>query len=196
MAAASSSLAGGAGIGAGGDQTVVSGRGFLVQGRIPGGADVHEAMIAVWEAGDLPFPERLLAVLLMAERAGGPVGWKSAALHVAGERKRYGDSDQRWIDLRVDHHPQPVVQLERLLGQWRLILDRPDRPSRRLRPAEVGWLQEQLGVVVSGRWNDETEAALELVYGRENLENRWLGGADVDPQAWEHIRLVLGWSPH
>ena len=34
--------------------------------------------------------------------------------------------DDRWIDLRVDDHTDPVLELRRLLDIWRLLSERPD----------------------------------------------------------------------
>ncbi len=61
----------------------------------------------------LPLHRRLLAALRAAEAAGGDVrGRQSAALLVApaaGERWRTA------VDVRVDDHPEPLDELERLL---------------------------------------------------------------------------------
>src|SRR6202043_3403259 len=57
----------------------------------------------------LPFPRRLIAAMQAGETAGGDKrGKQSAALVICGE--------QEWpdLDLRVDGHPDPLAELERL----------------------------------------------------------------------------------
>lgn len=76
---------------------------------------VPEAMAAAWEAaaGAPDLAGRLLAALKGAEGAGGDVrGRQSAALVVVGPE---GEPWRRKVELRVEDHPDPVAELERLL---------------------------------------------------------------------------------
>lgn len=73
---------------------------------------VWEAMAEAYETGDGPLAERLLAALDAAQAEGGDIrGKQTAALLIVGERP----SPIPLIDLRVDHDPNPLVQLRRLL---------------------------------------------------------------------------------
>ncbi len=92
----------------------VAGPGFAAQGNILTGPDVVDAMVGtLHERIDLAFPERLLAALQSAEEAGGDSrGRQSAALVVTGPYPRR-------VDLRVDDHPEPIGELNRLLNLWR-----------------------------------------------------------------------------
>ena len=57
----------------------------------------------------LPFPQRLIAAMRAGEAAGGDKrGKQSAALLI------YGDEEWSELDLRVDDHPDPLAELERL----------------------------------------------------------------------------------
>lgn len=99
----------------------VTGPDFAAQGNILTGPEVVTALVDVWNEGGLAFPERLLAALAAADAAGGDSrGRQSAALLVVGKGKGYGGNDDRWIDLRVDDHPDPVNELSRLLDLYRL----------------------------------------------------------------------------
>src|SRR6185295_6805863 len=51
---------------------------------------------------------------------------QSAALLVVRDGAGYGGADDRWLDLRVDDHPDPVPELQRVLGVWRLLYERPE----------------------------------------------------------------------
>ena len=77
-------------------------------------------------AGGQPFPELLVACLAAADAAGGDRrGRESAALLVVREGSGYGGGNDRWIDLRVDQHDDPIGELGRLLAFQHLYFDRP-----------------------------------------------------------------------
>lgn len=95
---------------------------FAVQGNMLANADVLPAMRRNFLETVAPLPERLMAALDAAQAAGGDRrGQQAAALVVeqlgAAERSREGVD--RICDLRVDDHPQPIVELHRLLVLWR-----------------------------------------------------------------------------
>jgi uncharacterized Ntn-hydrolase superfamily protein len=58
----------------------------------------------------------LVAALHAGEGEGGDVrGRQSAALLVVRDKGGYGRATDRYIDVRVDDHPDPNVELSRLL---------------------------------------------------------------------------------
>lgn len=177
----------------------ITGPNFAAQGNILAGPEVVDALVQVFQQDDLPFPERLVAALQAADDAGGDRrGRQSASLLVVGKGKGYGGLTDRWIDLRVDDHPQPIPELGRLLELHRLFLDKPSQPPRELNEGDIGWLQQVLvseGYLeqhATGTWDDATAKALEGLYGVENLEERWLGGPRIDPVAWQRLKTVFG----
>jgi uncharacterized Ntn-hydrolase superfamily protein len=103
-----------------------TGRGYAAQGNILAGAGVVDALAETFESAGHPFPELLVACLAAADAAGGDRrGRQSAALLIVREGGGYGGGNDRWIDLRVDDHEDPVGELGRLLGLTHLLLDRP-----------------------------------------------------------------------
>ena len=93
-----------------GDRT---GAQFSVQANMMAGPDVWPTMAAAYEASEGPLARRLLAALNAAEDAGGDArGRQSAALLVVAAD---GDPWRRVADVRVDDHPEPLAELERLL---------------------------------------------------------------------------------
>jgi uncharacterized Ntn-hydrolase superfamily protein len=103
-----------------------TGPGLAVQGNILARAEVVDDMYDTFVAAARPFPELLVACLAAAERQGGDRrGRQSAALLVVRAAGGYGGGNDRWIDLRVDDHPQPVDEVARLLALHRLYLNRP-----------------------------------------------------------------------
>jgi uncharacterized Ntn-hydrolase superfamily protein len=83
---------------------------FSVAGNMLVGTDVLDATVAAYASGArLPFAERLLAAMDAGERAGGDKrGRQAAALRI------HGDEDYPRLDLRVDDHDEPLVELRRL----------------------------------------------------------------------------------
>jgi uncharacterized Ntn-hydrolase superfamily protein len=84
-------------------------------------ADVLPAMRRAFLGSDAHLTERMLAALEAGQAAGGDRrGQQSAAIVVeqlgAAERSREGID--RMCDLRVDDHPEPIVELRRLLTLW------------------------------------------------------------------------------
>jgi uncharacterized Ntn-hydrolase superfamily protein len=175
------------------------GDGVAVQGNILTGADVVDAMLEAFQAGGMAFPELLMAALRAGdERGGDRRGRESAALLVVREAGGYGGANDRWIDLRVDDHPTPIPELARLLELHRLFLDKPSTPPRDLGEDDVRWLQDllrrtqHLDRAPTGAWDEETEHALEGLFGVENLEERWTTGPRMDPVAWAHLQRTFG----
>ncbi|WP_457630997.1 DUF1028 domain-containing protein [Oceanithermus sp.] len=175
-----------------------TGENYAAQGNLLAGEEVVEALERVFcERVDLPFPERLLTALLAGDRAGGDRrGRQSAALLVVGAGKGYGGFNDRWIDLRVDDHADPVPELERLLRIHRQLFN-PARNARPLSAAEIAWIQQtaaRLGLYggpASGEWSPETERALAALLGRENLEERYRGGPELEEEVLGKLRAAF-----
>lgn len=83
---------------------------FSVAGNMLAGPEVVAETARVFRAGrGLPLAERLLAAMAAGERAGGDKrGRQGAALRIQGAE------DYPSLDLRVDDHPAPLEELERL----------------------------------------------------------------------------------
>jgi len=93
---------------------------FAVQGNILAGEAVVKAMAAAYEQAQKvegsQLADWLAAALHAGEGEGGDTrGRQSAALLVVREKSGYGRVGDRFIDLRVDDHPDPNVELSRLL---------------------------------------------------------------------------------
>jgi len=90
---------------------------YSVQANMMLNDDVVPAMSrAFMEHSDLPLAERVLQVLQAAQSAGGDIrGKQSAALIVVGPDVEQEVWNDRKIDLRVDDHQDPLVELDRLL---------------------------------------------------------------------------------
>jgi uncharacterized Ntn-hydrolase superfamily protein len=129
----------------------IASSGFSVAGNMLAGpavvADTHAAFLA---HEGLPLPERLLAALDAGEAAGGDRRGRQSAAMVMVTTEDFPD-----LSLRVDDHPDPLVELRRLHGIWQR--DRApwlrDQPSK-ARPSgatdmdaiEARWARQGLDI--------------------------------------------------
>ncbi len=108
----------------------IAGKNFAAQGNILTGEAVVKAMAQAFQNTPGELALKLMAALEAGERAGGDSrGKQSAAILVARPNGGYGGFDDRYIDLRVDDHPEPVQELRRLLNM-QLLFRRQDRAFR------------------------------------------------------------------
>ncbi len=108
----------------------IAGKNFAVQGNILTGEEVVKAMAEAFQNTQGELALKLMASLEAGERAGGDSrGKQSAAILVARKGGGYAGFDDRYIDLRVDDHPEPVQELRRLLTM-QLAFRRQDRAFR------------------------------------------------------------------
>jgi len=106
----------------------VAGNGAAIQGNILVGPQVVDAMQQSWLASDpdAPLARRLLAALRAGDDAGGDRrGRESASLLVVTAGGGYGGGNDLLIDLRVDDHVAPCVELERLLDLHHVYFEPP-----------------------------------------------------------------------
>jgi uncharacterized Ntn-hydrolase superfamily protein len=134
-----------------------TGPGFAAQGNILAGAGVVDGLADTFVAGGRSFPELLVDCLAAADAAGGDRrGRESAALLVVRAGGGYGGWNDRWIDLRVDHHDDPIGELARLVDLQRLYFDRPVPadlvPVDGTTASELRSLLEELGAGPGGRF--------------------------------------------
>jgi uncharacterized Ntn-hydrolase superfamily protein len=172
-----------------------TGPGFAAQGNILAGAGVVDGLADTFLTGGRPFPELLVECLSAADGAGGDRrGRESAALLVVRTSGGYGGWNDRWIDLRVDHHDDPIGELARLLDLQRLYFDRPAAADLlaldEAAAAEVRSLLEDLGAGPGGRFGlvyaptSEVAAGAELIEGRHSVGDPRTLPSNWDPQ-WQ-----------
>jgi uncharacterized Ntn-hydrolase superfamily protein len=156
-----------------------SGNHHASQGNILVGEKVVTEMSSAFEQAKGELVDRLLAALLAGDRAGGDRrGKQSAALLVVRERGGYGGYTDRYVDLRVDDHPQAVDELARVFEAYdREMLIRND-PLLEATPDLVSELQRRLAALdryrgdPDGAYDANTRAAIEAFAGEYNLEGK------------------------
>jgi len=98
----------------------IVGDGYSVQANLMLSNLVWSEMSKAFESSDGPLAERLLAALEAAQNVGGDIrGQQSAALLVVKAEATGKLWEDRYIDLRVEDHPEPVKEIKRLLKVFR-----------------------------------------------------------------------------
>jgi len=157
----------------------VSGDRFAAQGNILVGAAVVDAMAGAFGSSEGELCDRLLSALLAGDVAGGDRrGKQSAALLVVRDRGGYEGRNDRYIDLRVDDHPDAPAELVRLFTMWDgTMLIRNDPPLEGTEEL-ISELQRRLAKIgrydgpSHGTFDEATRLALADWAGRNNLEGR------------------------
>ena len=169
---------------------------YTCQGNILVGKDTVLAMARTFEQTTGRLCDRLVAALAAGQAAGGDSrGQQSAALLVVRQGGGYGGFNDRFIDLRVDDHPQPINELQRILQLHKLYLFPPDPADILVIDHDVARELQQLLTVlgdyqgaISGSYDEVTRTAFRKFSGRENLEERWFEDARVDRTVLEFLR--------
>lgn len=157
----------------------VTGEGFACQGNILVGAEVVAAMARGFEEAEGDLVDGLLAALRAGDRVGGDRrGRQSAALLVVREAGGYGGYTDRYVDLRVDDHPDAVAELARVFDVYdREMLVRDD-PLLNAAADLVRELQRRLTRLgryegePTGTYDEATRRAVAAFAGEHNLEGR------------------------
>ena len=174
--------------------------GYACQGNILVSEATVAAMAETFERTPGELWDRLVAALEAGQKAGGDSrGQQSAALLVVREGGGYASRNDRFIDLRVDDHPAPIEELQRLLLLHKLYLF-PSNPAD-LIPIDERIARELQAVLrkeghysgpASGIYDDATQMAMRRLIGIENLEERWHEDRRIDRDVLEYLRHKFG----
>ncbi len=159
----------------------IAGPGYAIQGNILAGEQVVESMLASYtQDSGSSLMWRLHRALLSGDRSGGDKrGRQSAAIYIVKTGGGYGGMNDRWIDYRVDDHPDPVHRLGELLELHDLYfgessdLDRISLNGDALRDLQM--IMQQAGCYsgpLTGEYDSSTRTALVKFIGNENFEER------------------------
>jgi uncharacterized Ntn-hydrolase superfamily protein len=172
-----------------------TGDGFCCQGNILTGPEVVDAMVEGYTTVGGSFANRLLAALEAGQAAGGDArGKQSAALVIVRPNGGYGGRNDRWVDLRVDDHPEPIAELRRLVMLHRVYFDVDDADLLPLDDALLAIVAARLvsvgALANAGADRATVLAALERWAGRENLEERLRSDGQIDSVVLEMLGSV------
>lgn len=171
-----------------------AGDAFAAQGNCLAGAAVVDALASEFSNARGTFADRLVAALRAAQLAGGDKrGQQSAALIIEKPRGGYGGYNDRYVDLRVDDHPQPIEELARLLQLHKLYffeaLPCDVIPIDAQVRAEIEHHLRRVGAATEAPADDAAlHTALVSFMHVENLENRVRDDGAIDRQTLEYLR--------
>jgi uncharacterized Ntn-hydrolase superfamily protein len=156
---------------------------YTVQGNILENRETVDAMADTFEATEGGLPEKLIAALHAGNAAGGDQrGEQSAALYVAKPEGGYDSGNDRWIDVRVDDHDDPIDELERVFRIYDITLLEREEPDEyeSLAGETAESVQQTLASMgfyegdPSVEFSEDAREALEDFRGMNNFENHEL----------------------
>ncbi len=166
----------------------IVGDSFACQGNIliPGTVEAMAAAFEQARRGPGELADWLVGALAAGQAAGGDSrGRQAAGVLVVRHNGGYGGNNDRYLDLRVDDHPEPIDKLTELVVMHHLYFGEVD-PANLIPLAEVAGPLQQLMQRTghyrgsfSGQFDDATRSALRALVGSENLEERWDGTGDA-----------------
>lgn len=173
----------------------ITGTHFAAQGNILVDANTVEVMAKVFHETEGTLAARLLAALEAGQEAGGDRrGKQSAALYVVKEKGGYGGFNDRFIDLRVDEHTEPIKELIRIY-QLQQLYFAPSQPERVV-PIEADIKMEVVQSLLLGGYLNEPMAnvdeeiyrALTSFIHTENFEMREQRKGWIDLEVLQYMK--------
>lgn len=172
----------------------VTGKHFAAQGNILVDENTVKAMAETFESTEGSLAYRLLQALNAGQQAGGDSrGQQSAALLVVKEKGGYGGYNDRYIDLRVDDHPEPITELIRIYGLQQLYFAKA-KPENvvaiegEIRETVVQHLKRLDYLKADASDDEELHKALTAYIHTENFEEREQEKGKIDLEVLEFMK--------
>jgi uncharacterized Ntn-hydrolase superfamily protein len=173
----------------------VIGDGYACQGNILAGETVVKDMAEAYEKTEGDLIDRLFAALDAGHAAGGDRrGMQSAAILVVRKEGGYEGGNDRYVDVRVDDHPKPIEELERIFALYDMTLLNREDPSRLYRIQGDISLKIQEALVSQGfleavdkEFSAAAVSALREWVNTNNFENKWR----EDGTIWQSVLEYL-----
>lgn len=164
------------------------------QGNILISEETVSEMSRTFEASEGPLAERMLKAVAAAQHAGGDSrGKQSAAVYVVQEGAGYGGYNDVKVDLRVDDHPEPIEELQRLYELHKMYAA-PSEDKLAIEGDVLKTVVEQLvklsllGMGDYNSYNAEVKEALKAFVLRENFDDHWSEEALIDESVLAYLK--------
>ncbi len=178
----------------------IIGNDYSCQGNILVNSETVESMASAFEKQSGDLIEKLLAAMRAADQEGrgDRRGKQSAALLVVREKGGYGGYTDRYVDIRIDEHPEPIKELERVFILWNMIfLEREDQSNllsiegeiaKNIKQVliELGYLSQERAAP-DDQWTEVENKALEEWIGINNFENKWRKDRKIWKSTYEYL---------
>jgi uncharacterized Ntn-hydrolase superfamily protein len=166
------------------------GKNYSCQGNILVDEKTIEDMSHAFENTQGDLADKLLAVFRAADQPGrGDVrGKQSAALLIVRNKGGFGEYTDRWVEIRVDEHPEPIKELDRIFQIYDMTFLKRESPEN-LWDIE-GEIEANIkNVLIDLKYiktkdisKEEFQSALENWTGINNFENKW-----VENKIWKSV---------
>lgn len=173
----------------------ITGENFAAQGNILVSRATVEALAGSFLSSQGDLAERLSLALLAGQKAGGDRrGMQSAGLYIAKEGGGYGGYNDRFVDIRVDDHNDPINELRRILVLWRLQFYRTKPGNLALIEGEtrdfIYKLLAQEGYYHGSRdgWSDQVQKKFEEFCLTENFDERIAPPGMIDQEVLDYLQ--------
>lgn len=170
-----------------------AGKHYAAQGNILVSQETAEAMATTFEQAKGTLAERLLKALDAGQEAGGDSrGKQSAAICIAKDKGGYLEANDRYIDLRVDDHRDPIKELIRIYELQQLYFGTTKNENileiKGLVREEVEFRLYQLGFINEEQVDDETlYKGLTSFLHVDNFEERELEIGKIDKEVLDFM---------
>jgi uncharacterized Ntn-hydrolase superfamily protein len=160
----------------------IAGANFAAQGNILAGKGVVGGLASAFQQARGHLADRLIAALRAGQAAGGDRrGKQSAALYIAKPGGGYAGFNDRYVDLRVDDHPNPIEELARILELHKLYFFKAE-------PQDVLIIDASLKQEIDSLVTRAGAKSLVEFMHRENLEDRVRDDGGIDKQTLGYLR--------
>jgi uncharacterized Ntn-hydrolase superfamily protein len=174
------------------------GEGYACQGNIlvPGTIEAMATRYEEVRQGEGELADWLVLALEAGQEAGGDKrGRQAAGVLVVRDKGGYGGDNDRYLDLRVDDHPYPILKLKQLVENHHLyfgVVNPEDLVPLKSVTREIQEIMLKTGHYKgepTGAVDEVTLSALRNLVGEENLEERWNGDDKaIDNKVVEYLR--------
>lgn len=164
------------------------------QGNILISEKTVSEMSRAFEESDGPLAERMLTAISAAQQAGGDSrGKQSAAVYVLQKGAGYGGYNDVKVDLRVDDHPEPIEELQRLYELHKMYA----APSEEKLAIEGDVLETvveklvEIGLLASAdhsSYDVKVKEALKTFVLRENFDDHWSEDTFIDETVLDYLK--------
>ncbi|MGQ4871352.1 MAG: DUF1028 domain-containing protein [Candidatus Thorarchaeota archaeon] len=178
----------------------IIGQGYACQGNILAGEAVVASMAEAYESTEGDLISRLFAALRAGQAAGGDRrGMQSAAILVVREGGGYEGGSDRYVDVRVDDHPSPIEELERIFKIYDMTLLSREDPSRlvSIDGKVARRIQEALVALghldrVDSQFGESARKALTRYISINNFENKMRDDGKIWLSVYEYLLRDAG----
>ena len=176
----------------------ICGENFAAQGNILVSEATVKAMAETFTSVKDDLSERLALSLEAGQKAGGDSrGMQSAGLYIAKAGGGYGGFNDRYVDIRVDDHTDPIKELKRILVLWRL-------QFFRTKPGNIAEIKGETKDFIldllareayykgpKGEWNSEMQKAFTSFCLANNFEEREVPEGQIDREVLDYLKSAF-----